>query len=70
MSACLCEQCAVLSDPKWTQAYRHSCEVDYVVGLSSDEERRSFLASVHDKRGGAAAKRLRASAWALLKGAS
>ena len=43
----------------YTEAYRHECEVRFVVGMPGPEQRRTYLAGVEAKRGKPAADRLR-----------
>lgn len=43
----------------YTEAWRHECEVRYVVKMDGPESRRAFLDGVEKKRGKAAADRLR-----------
>lgn len=58
----------------WTysEQHRHECEVRYVAGMSTREQRRAYLDGVRAKRGAAAADKLRDDvlrAWADRHGA-
>jgi hypothetical protein len=67
---CRCQSCSPDDpDPLLTEAYRHSCEVRFVVSLPSHVRRSHDLALVAKARGVAAAQRLRADTWALMRGA-
>lgn len=65
---CLCEMCRP-DDPgrTYTEAFRHECEVRYVVGLPSNERRAEYLEKVFEKRGRKAYKRLRKETWNLIQ---
>ena len=45
----------------WTEAHRHACEVRYLQGLAP-YARKAYLEAVANKRGAAAAQRLRVDA--------
>ena len=52
--------------PTWTEAHRHACEVRYVMGMPTRDQRAGFLDGVERRRGKPAADRLRddvATAW-------
>lgn len=65
---CLCELCSPLPAKTYTEAWRHECEVRYVVALGTNAERKSYLALVNERRGTEAAARLRKDAWAQING--
>lgn len=51
----------------YTEAFRHECEVRFVVNMPGPQERRDFMDGVEKKRGKPAADRLRdgvRAAWA------
>lgn len=50
-----------------SEAHRHACEVRYVAGMRSDEDRRRYLDGVHQRRGKDAWQRLRQDVWALMR---
>lgn len=50
--SCLCPSCRPQDPaPTYTEAYRHECEVRYVVSLGTQEDRRKYLAGVAKRRG-------------------
>jgi hypothetical protein len=67
MTPCRCPACTDQPAPTYTEAHRHACEVAYVVGLPGRAERISYFALVRERRGAAAAKRLRGEAIAAWK---
>lgn len=46
--------------PTWSEAWRHECEVKFVLAMGSPEERRDHLDACERRRGKPAADRLRA----------
>lgn len=67
---CRCESCCKTDpDPRSTRAFRHECEVRFVLNLPSHAARKDFLAEVYRVRGLAAAQRLRNDAWELMRAA-
>jgi len=67
MTACLCPSCTDRPAPSYTDAFRHQCEVAFVVGLPGRAERVEYFSLVRERRGAAAAKRLREEAIAAWK---
>ena len=68
VTACYCEHCSPSPLPTWTDDWRHSCEVRQLAGLSTNEERKVRLAGIAERRGQAAADRLRMDVWQLMTG--
>lgn len=62
---CHCPRCSDAPWQTYTEAYRHQCEVQSVVALQDRVARKAYLALVAEKRGAAAAERLRQDAIAL-----
>lgn len=50
-----------------SEEFRHQAETRHVAALPTDAARRLYLQGVHEKRGEAAWKRLRADVWKLLR---
>lgn len=55
--ACMCEACAVIPAPTWTQAHREACEVRQVMRWDKPK-RAEYFESVERQRGRAARARL------------
>ena len=72
VTACYCEHCQPWKTQRetWTEAWRHACEVRQLAGLSTNEERKVRLAGIAERRGKAAADRIRMDVWAAMKGAA
>lgn len=49
------------------EQFRHECETRWVASFDTDAKRAVYLAGVWDKRGEAAAKKLRSDVWDELK---
>lgn len=65
---CQCEMCRPDDPgPTYTKAFRHECEVRYVVGLPSNERRTEYLNEVHKARGFVDYQRLRSASWNLMQ---
>lgn len=65
ITKCLCVDCSVIPDYRYTEQFRHLTEVDMVIRMKTREERSQYLSGVETKRGKAAADRLKAD---ILKG--
>lgn len=50
-----------------SEAHRHACEVRWLADRPTDAARTEYLALVEQRRGPAAANRLRRDTWALLQ---
>jgi hypothetical protein len=51
-----------------SEQHRHECEVRWLAALPSNDRRKKYLEGVKQKRGKAAADRLRVDAWNLMRG--
>ena len=65
ITRCLCVDCSETPDYRYSEEYRHECEVKMIIDMKFIHERREYLSGVETKRGKAAADRLKAD---ILKG--
>lgn len=55
---CECAACSPTPARTYTEIHRHDCEVRYVAGMKTKDDRRRYLAGVRDKRGNDARERI------------
>jgi hypothetical protein len=62
---CDCWRC-IRGGYTYSEAFRHACEVRFVVGLPTHLDRHSYLAGILEQRGELAYKRLREDVWTAM----